>query len=166
MAKRQHTQLKGNSYDCILRIGIVQSCQKVQKSDLMNATLGAHCLLLTFLITFWNIFLYLFFGNLKPILPKYVSSGSPIFFKMYFWLIGLEVGLVLIGDHLLCWFFLGILKLGAGSPVFFRISKRLIEGAIKKFQGLEFKQLSGLGNLGANHFYPNLSTNTISFGIP
>ena len=50
---------------------------------------------------------------------------------------GLEVGLVLKGDHLLCWFFLGILKLGAGSPVFFRISKRLIEGAIKEFQGSE-----------------------------
>ena len=56
---------------------------------------------------------------------------------MYFSLIGLEVGLVLIGDHLLCWFFLGMLKLGAGSPVFFRISKRLIEGAIKEFRGFE-----------------------------
>ena len=40
---------------------------------------------------------------------------------------------------MLCWFFLGILKLGAGSPVFFRISKRLIEGAIKEFQGFEEK---------------------------
>ena len=38
---------------------------------------------------------------------------------------------------MLCWFFLGMLKLGAGSPVFFRISKRLIEEAIKDFQGFE-----------------------------
>ena len=56
---------------------------------------------------------------------------------MYFLLLGLEVGLVLTGDHLLCWFFLGMLKLGAGSPVFFRISKRLIEGTIKEFRALK-----------------------------
>ena len=45
--------------------------------------------------------------------------------------------MVLTGDHLLCWFFLGMLKVGAGSPVFFRISKRLIKEAIKEFQGFE-----------------------------
>ena len=71
----------------------------------------------------------------QPVLPKYGSSGKPVLFKMYFWLIGLEVVLVLIGDHLLCWFFLWMLKVGAGSPVFFfRTSKLLIEGAIKEFR--------------------------------
>ena len=127
----------------------------------INIDLGAHFLLLTHFNNFLSLFVFKndaqylmvwryvysqtilfsffcpFFGNLKPTLPKYVSSGSPIFFRMYFWLIGLDVGLVLTGDHLLCWFFLGMLKLGAGSPVFFRISKRLIEGAIEEFQGFE-----------------------------
>ena len=74
----------------------------------------------------------------QPVLPKYISSGKPFFFEKYFWLIGLEVVLTLIGDHLLCWFFLWMLKVGAGSPFFFfRTSKRLIEEQLRNFRGFE-----------------------------